>query len=98
MLGNPLSDVVLLYTIRGNTMRVKKKILPEYFEAVLSGHKNFELRKDEDNFQVGDFIVLLEWDPSQNNYTGRFTSRKVKCVLRNVPEFGLQEGHCIIGW
>ena len=28
---------------------VNKKILPEYFELVRKGIKNFELRKDEDN-------------------------------------------------
>lgn len=73
-----------------------KKIRPEYFEAVKAKVKNFEIRKDEDNIKVGDFLVLKEWDGV--NYTGRGVRRRVKYVLRNVPEYGLKEGYCIIGW
>ena len=39
---------------------VTKKILPKYFRDVLDGHKTFELRKDEDDIQPGDTIVLKE--------------------------------------
>ena len=36
----------------------KKKILPQYFEAVSGFRKTFELRKDEDDIQVGDYLDL----------------------------------------
>ena len=74
---------------------IRKKILPEYFEAVQENRKKFELGKDEDNIQVGDELILEEWD---GEYTGRYTNRKVTYVLRNVPEYGLKDGYCIIGW
>ena len=74
---------------------INKKILPQYFEAVKDKRKNFELRKDEDNIQVGDTLVLNEWDGA---YTGRHVTRDVKYVLRNVPEYGLKDGYCIISW
>ena len=74
---------------------VRKKILPEYFDAVQGYRKNFELRKDEDNIQVGDELILEEWN---GEYTGNFTCRKVTYVLRKVPEYGLKDGYCIIGW
>lgn len=45
------------------------KILPEYYEACLNGSKRFELRKDDRNYQVGDYIWLCEWDGTE--YTGR---------------------------
>lgn len=52
---------------------VNKKILPEYFSEVLKGTKTFELRKDEDEIQVGDIIVLNEWN---GDFTGeRFPKR-----------------------
>ena len=57
--------------------------------------KNFEIRKDEDDIQVDDTLILCEWDGT--HYTGRELSRKVKYVLRNVPQYGLQDGFCIIG-
>ena len=74
---------------------VRKKILPEYFDAVQEYRKNFELRKDEDNIQIGDELILEEWN---GEYTGNYTWRKVTYVLRNVPEYGLKDGYCIIGW
>lgn len=36
---------------------VEKKILPEYFLAVISDRKKFELRKDDEDLQVGDILV-----------------------------------------
>ena len=77
---------------------IRKKILPIYFDAVESRQKNFEIRKDDDDVQVGDKLVLGEWDEEFHWFTGRFVTRKVKYVLRNVPEYGLKEGCCIIGW
>lgn len=73
-----------------------KKILPKYFEEVIKGNKNFELRKDEDDIQVGDLIRLKEWDGEK--YTGRSKVKSVAYVLRDVPEYGLVEGYCIIGF
>ena len=75
---------------------VYKKILPEYFETVLEEKKRFELRKDEDDIQAGDSLILKEWDGE--HFTGREVVERVKYVLRDVPQYGLQEGYCIIGW
>ncbi len=75
---------------------VDKKILPQYFEAVIRDKKQFELRKDEDNIQEGDILILREWDGEK--YTGMYVQRTVSYVLRNVPQYGLAEGYCIIGW
>ena len=79
-------------TAMGKT--IEKKILPEYFKEVKAGRKTFELRKDEDDVQVGDTLILREWDGE--NYTGRRAVRDVSYVLRDVPEYGLQKGYCII--
>ena len=76
---------------------IRKKIMPIYFDAVESRQKNFEIRKDEDDVQIGDRLVLGEWKETYG-FTGRFITRKVKYVLRNVPEYGLKEGYCIISW
>lgn len=43
------------------------KTEPKYFEAVLSGKKTFELRKNDRDFRVGDYLALNEWD---GHYTG----------------------------
>ena len=75
---------------------VEKKLLPEYFQEVFNWNKSFEIRKDEDDIQPGDRLVLKEWDGEK--YTGRETLRTITYVLRNVPGYGLQEGYCIMCW
>ena len=81
-------------TSDGLSKTIEKKILPEYFKEVKTGRKTFELRKDEDDVQVGDTLILREWDGE--NYTGRQAVCDVSYVLRDVPEYGLQKGYCII--
>ena len=75
---------------------VEKKILPEYFNEVIHDRKKFEIRKDEDNLQIGDAVVLREWDGEK--YTGREVGRNIVYVLRDVPEYGLMLGYVIFGW
>lgn len=79
---------------------VYKKILPQYFQDVLTGRKGFELRKDEDDIQVDDVICLIEVDYYDGvlDVTGRFVEKIVKYVLRDVPQYGLMKGYCIIGF
>lgn len=65
------------------------KTWPEYYHAVDAGDKTVEIRKDDRGFDVGDILVLYEFDPSSElGYTGELTSRRVTHVLREpwVPE------------
>lgn len=71
------------------------KILPQYFKAVALGHKTFELRKDDRNFQIHDKLILREW--SKLGYTGRQLERYVSYIFRGNGEYGLSEGYCILG-
>lgn len=47
------------------------KTWPEFFQAIVLGHKTFEIRKDDRNFSEGDALHLLEWEPNKGAYTGR---------------------------
>lgn len=69
------------------------KILPEYFDAVCSREKTFELRKNDRGFKVGDYLHLKEWDGEK--YTGREVTRYVNYILYDWPG-GLQDGWCIM--
>lgn len=73
----------------------KKKILPEYFEAVADGTKKFELRKDDDGVKVGDCLRLCEF--TCGKYTGREVTVDVTYTLRDAEEYGLMPGYVIIG-
>lgn len=67
----------------------------EYFKAILTGDKTFELRKDDRNFQRGDELLLKEYNPLTNTFSGKFLHRRIKYILRG-GKFGLEEGFCIM--
>lgn len=67
---------------------IRKKIWPEYFDAVSSGKKKYELRLNDFEVQEGDTLLLEEWDPNTKEYTGRSVSKKVTYVGRfNIQDF-----------
>ena len=72
------------------------KTWTEYFQRVFTGQKNFELRKDDRHFMVGDTLRLKEWDNEKQEYTGREVFRTVTYILKG-GQFGLQEGYVIMG-
>jgi len=74
------------------------KTWPRYFGSLANGTKAFELRRNDRSFQVGDTLILKEWEPSKNDYTGRELVRTVSYVLKGIEaeKFGLQPGFCIL--
>lgn len=49
-------------------MKHELKIWPQYFSAVESGLKTFEVRKNDRGFQAGDSVQLREWNPEIDEY------------------------------
>lgn len=74
------------------------KTWPQYFEAVLSGERTFEVRRDdrEYTFEVGDFLCLQEWIPEEERYTGRAAICKITYKL-NGGSMGIEHGYCVLG-
>lgn len=68
------------------------KTEPSYFEAVLNGSKRFEIRKNDRNYQVGDFLLLQEWDPKESMYTGRSVLAKIVYM----SDFEQKEGYVVL--
>ena len=73
-------------------MKHNLKILPEYFDAIVSGKKTFEVRFNDRDYQVDDILLLQEWVDGQ--YTGRSLEAKVTYLLDN-PRY-CQEGYVIM--
>lgn len=80
------------------------KILPEYFEAVASGRKQFEIRKNDRDFKVGDYIILREWGERYNfdewpdfvawrDYTGN----SYKAEITYITDYAQQDGYVVLG-
>jgi hypothetical protein len=79
------------------------KSRPEFFQASWAGAKTFEIRSAEDRqFRVHDEVVLQEWDPMTEEYTGREIEafivyltdyeQKPGYVVFAIDEIGRREG------
>jgi len=71
---------------------IKKKIWPQYFDAVNSRKKRFELRVADFDIKEGDTFILEEWDPETRQYTGRKIEKSVDFVMNfKLDDFGQSE-------
>ena len=68
------------------------KTWPEFFKAINEKNKTFEIRKNDRNFQWGDILVLEEYDPERNVYTGRKLRFKVGYMIQGIC--GLPDDIC----
>lgn len=57
------------------------KIEPQYYEAVKTGKKPFEVRKNDREFAVGDYLALNEYNAEEQKHTGRAVLAKVLYIL-----------------
>lgn len=72
------------------------KIYPEYYQAVFMGHKSFEIRSILDrDFQVGDYVILKEYDKDSQTYTGRELVRNISYILTDECP-GIEKGYAIL--
>lgn len=60
-------------------MNHELKILPKFFDDICSGKKKFEIRKNDRNFQIGDYVGFREWDG--HDYMGSFWTFKISYIL-----------------
>lgn len=67
------------------------KILPEYFEAVVSGDKRFEIRKNDRNYEKGDILRLNEYQDGQ--YTGDVHVAEITYIT----DYAQQDGYVVLG-
>jgi len=70
------------------------KTWPEVFGDLEQGLKTFDVRRNDRNFKVGDTLVLQEFDPSDETYTGEMLSFEITYILQGV--FGLPKDLCVM--
>jgi hypothetical protein len=82
------------------------KTLPQYWDAIASGAKTFEVRRDDRGFQRGDFLRLLKMRKRQlGSYEVEYDTkgeprytlvRRITYVLTG-GQFGIEPGYVVLG-
>lgn len=67
----------------------------QYFEDCVSGRKTFEVRKNDRNFHLGDYLALNELTKATKVETGRSALFHVIYIL-NDKDF-VKEGYVVLG-
>ena len=69
------------------------KCCPEYFAALKSGIKTFEVRKKDRPYQVGDILALNEFAPFEYEFSSEEMRERFS---RTVNDVGRYSGDCLL--
>lgn len=69
------------------------KLLSKYYPDSLTNKKNFEIRKNDRDFKVGDAVKLKEWN--RGKYTGKEHIKEITYILDDSDY--LQNGYVCLG-
>lgn len=72
------------------------KTWPYFFNQILIGVKRYEIREDDRGFKVGDELMLNEWDPETEEYTGRAVDAVITSKV-DGGQLGIKDGYCVLG-
>lgn len=83
----------------------KLKTWIRFWDAVASGEKTFEVRKNDRAFQTGDILVLEKYDHERGYYEmdGYTALAKPKSIRKRISfilqggMFGIEPSYCVMG-
>jgi hypothetical protein len=70
------------------------KCWPEYFQPLAIGQKSFEIRKNDRDYNLGDTLIIKEWNPETGKDTGRWVCKTITYMIQG--KFGLPEDVCVL--
>lgn len=74
------------------------KELHQFYIGLEDGSKNFEIRKNDRDYKVGNILILKEYDPWTKKYSGRSLKKQITYILHHeVFPDGIKEGYVVIG-
>lgn len=71
------------------------KTYTAFFEDVRKGIKQFQVRKNDRNYQVGDTLILEEFDPVEKIKTGAWVPELI--IYKLDDERFCKEGFVVLG-
>lgn len=69
----------------------------DFFKAIESVERNFEVRRADRPFKVGDKLILQEISGPQGTYTGSEITRLITYILPGESRFGMYNDFCVMG-
>lgn len=69
------------------------KCWPEFYTEVIAGRKNFEIRRNDRGFKVGDTLWLREWSPRSETYS----NRSCRMEVTYLTTYEQQPGMVVLG-
>lgn len=68
------------------------KILPKYYDEIIQGKKDFEIRENDRDFKEEDIVILKEF--IDGNYTGKYIKAIIDYIFHG-GSYGLKKGYCV---
>ncbi len=72
------------------------KTHPDPYLMVVLGKKTYEFRRNDRDYQVGDVLKLVLYNPRTEKEMGPFIIVRVVHVTRG-PDYGVPEGFAVLG-
>jgi hypothetical protein len=91
-----MTDTMTVEHVERDPIRHELKCWESYFRALADCTKNFEIRKFDRDFRIGDTLRIRETDFGSGAYTGREVTREITYILAHETDLGLMEGYCIL--
>ena len=73
-------------------MKHELKLDTLFFGSVFSGLKTFEIRFNDRDYQVGDVLILKEWDWALDSFTGR----EIEKIVTYVTNYEQKDGYVVM--
>lgn len=80
----------MLYGYEVETTTHVLKIQQNYFNAVKSGKKKFEIRKNDRNYKVGDILLLKEYT------CGSYTDNEYRAKITYITDYAQKDNYVVL--
>lgn len=68
-----------------------------FFKDVRIGRKTFEFRRNDRDFEVGDKLILKEYNYRYDEYSGHSLEVYISYIIDGTDIEGIEEGFCVLG-
>jgi len=72
------------------------KCNPEFFSRISIGQKTFEIRKNDRDYQVGDTLIIKEFDPKKG-WPEHGVYESITAQIVYISTFMQVDGYCVLG-